>query len=1010
MTFSSRRLVLAGRFPQLASMLCAGWLLAGCSEDPKASNPTNGGAGGGVIPGGAGMGSPSGGNGGGVNGPGAAGSGGTAPPTSGGMGSGGVPASGGTDSGAGAPAQGGTGGGSVDPLAGSGGGSGGGEVSSGEVPVIPFNDGQLKVEICAPHIVRVAYAKAAGFFTRSSLVTAPKVCPGAAWTQTTAGDETTIATSRLQVRVNTKSGAVAFADSAGKAILSEKAGGRVLTPAMVQGEQTFNVRQEWEPNADEALYGLGQHQDNILDVKGHDIELKQYNAQIAIPFLASSRGYGILWDNTSYSKFGDLRPFEPLPGTTGLYVGAADPGAVAPGAGSVSWTGTVPITATGDYQFQTFSSGDVKLWVNDQLVIDHWRQGWLTATDAARVRLTAGQPASIRLQWTSDIAVNAIRLLWKTPAPTSTTSLWSEVGDGSDYYFVYGPELDTVIAGYRQLTGRAPMLPRSAFGLWQSRERYQSAQQVEDTLAGFRSRNIPIDNIVQDWQYWVPTGWGSHQFDPARFPDPAAWIKRIHDVHKAKLMISVWPKFYTGTANYEALRAAGFLYQLNITEQRKDFVGYTFTYYDAFNPAARKMYWDQMNRELFSKGVDAWWMDATEPDIVEGPFLSPTAQLEAFRTHMHPTALGAGSRVLNAYSLVNSQAVYEGQRATAPDQRVFILTRNGFAGQQRYGAVSWSGDVTSTWTALKQQIPAGLSFSISGLPYWTVDSGGFAVPPRFAAATPTAANLEEWRELNTRWFQYATFLPLLRVHGQAPVREMWAFGGDTSPTYLAQLKFNRLRYRLLPYLYSLAGKITHEGGTMLRPLVMDFAADARALQVKDQFLCGPALMVTPVTTYQERMRSVYLPAGSSWFDFWTGSAAAAGAVQVAAPYDAIPVHVRGGSIVPMGPELAYTSEKPADPITLWVYGGANGSFSLYEDDGSTYGYEKGAFSRIPLSWNDATRTLTIGKREGTFPGILAMRTFQVVLVTAGKAVPFSFTPTADKTVAYTGEEVAVPIP
>jgi alpha-D-xyloside xylohydrolase len=394
-------------------------------------------------------------------------------------------------------------------------------------------------------------------------------------------------------------------------------------------------------------------------------------------------------------------------------------------------------------------------------------------------------------------------------------------------------------------------------------------------------------------------------------------------------MISVWPKFYTTTANYTALNNQGFVYKLNVTEGKKDFVGYVFTFYDAFNASARAMYWSQMNTLLFSKGVDAWWMDATEPEIVEGPFTSVAAQINMNQTHLHPTALGSGARVLNAYSVFNSQAVYEGQRAAAPNQRVFILTRNGWAGQQRYSSATWSGDITSTWTAMKKQIPAGQSFSVSGMPYWTLDSGGFAVPPRFAT-NPTTAATDEWRELNTRWFEYATFLPLMRVHGQAPVREIWQFGGDTSPAYAAMLKFDRLRYRLLPYVYSLAGAVTQRAGTILRPLVMDFRSDAAARDIVDQYMFGPAFLVAPVTTYKATTRSVYLPSTTGgWYLFWTGAAAAGGAtVNAPAPFDAMPVYVRAGSIVPLGPELQYTGEKPADPITLYIYAGADGSFTL----------------------------------------------------------------------------------
>jgi alpha-D-xyloside xylohydrolase len=874
-------------------------------------------------------------------------------------------------------------------------------VAGGDVPVLDVDGGQLKIEVCTDSIVRVAFARDPAFFSRPSLAAAPKRCGDANATVASNDTVLTISTPALGIQVDKASGRVAFFDSSGALIVAEKA--RTLTPVMLQGEATSNVRQEWEPNADESLYGLGQRQDGLLDIKGYDLDLKQYNTQVTVPFLVSSRGYGLLWDNTSFSRFGDLRAFDPIPGVTGLYTGAPG-GVVESSTGSVDWQGTVQAPETGDYLFQTYASGDVKLWVNDVLVIDHWRQGWLPYTELARVRLEAGQNVTLRLAWTSDLAVNALRLAWKTPTPEPSTSLWSEVGDGIDYYFVHGPELDQVVAGYRRVTGEAPMMPSWAFGLWQSRERYATQQASLDVVAGYRSRGIPLDVIVQDWQYWTIDAWGSHQFDPTRFPDPDAWIGALHDTHRARLMISVWPKFYPGSANFEELRASGFLYELNLTEQRTDFLGYQFTYYDAFNPAARAMYWAQMQRDLFSRGVDGWWMDATEPDIVEGPYASPEEQLQTYTAHMHPTALGNGARVLNAYSLVNSQAVYEGQRAAAPDQRVFILTRNGFAGQQRYAATTWSGDITSTWTALAKQIPAGLSFSISGIPYWTVDSGGFAVPPRFAQ-NPTADALAEWAELNTRWFEFATFLPLLRVHGQAPVREMWEFGGDTSPSFQAQLKFDRLRYRLQPYLYSLAGQVTHEGASILRPLVMDFRNDPAARAITDQFLLGRALMVSPVTTYRAQSRPVHLPPGG-WYDFWTGAAVAGGqTLEARAPFDEIPVHVRAGSIVPFGPELAYTGEKPADPIVLYVYAGADGAFTLYEDDGLTYGYERGELSRIPITWADATRTLTVGQREGSFPGMLTQRTFQVVLVSPQSPVGFSFDPVAERTLPYTGEAI-----
>jgi alpha-D-xyloside xylohydrolase len=914
--------------------------------------------------------------------------------------------------------------------------------------VVRFNDALLKLEVCAADVVRVAYAKNESFFVRKSLAAEPKHCEATPFDFAEAGGAATLSTSKLKARVDLATGRVSFLDATGAPVLEE--GDRSIMPAIVSGENTQHVRQQWTAADGEALYGLGENQIGLLDIRGYDLDLWQHNGTIVIPFLVSSRGWGVLWDNPSYTRFGDLRPWEPIPaerlidahgrvgGFTGEYYKGIDfkhlvgervdriidiqlsskekkPNSLIyaglpEGNASVRWTGEVDPPVTGDYQFQTFSNSGIKVWIDDKLVINHWRQGWLPWKEIARVRLEAGRRAKIRLEWSKDQNMETVQLLWKPPAattpgaPAPTTSLWSEVGDGVDYYFVFGPELDGVVAGYRRVTGPAPMLPRWALGLWQSRQRYETSKQSLDVVDGFRKRGIPFDTIVQDWFYWKENAWGSQEFDPARFPDPDRWVRDIHAKH-SRVMISVWGKYYPGTKNFEEMRANGFLYHLNLAEGLRDWVGdggYPYTFYDAFNPEAGKLFWSQMNSGIFSKRVDAWWLDAPEPDLL------PTPTLEGQRTHMNPTALGTGARVLNAYSLVNSKTVYEGQRSVAPDQRVFILTRSAFAGQQHYGAAVWSGDISSTWTALRAQIPAGLGLSVSGVPYWSMDIGGFSVPERFATAHPSADDVEEWRELNTRWFQFGTFVPLLRVHGEAPKREMWEFGGESSPAYKAELKFDRVRYRLLPYVYSLAGGVTQEGGTIMRPLVMDFRADAKARDVSDEYMFGPALLISPVTSYKARTRSVYLPAAPGWYDFWSGGVADGGqAIDVSTPYDSIPVHVRAGAIIPTGPEIQYTDEKPADPITLWVYAGADGNFALYEDDGLTYGYEKGAFARIPLHWNDATKTLTIGKREGTFTGMAAQRTFDVVLVAKDKAVGFSFTPKPDKSVKYDGTAVDV---
>jgi alpha-D-xyloside xylohydrolase len=915
--------------------------------------------------------------------------------------------------------------------------------AAGEPFSLDLPGGRLRVEFCTDDIVRVRFAPA-GAAERASLATADRRCLPVTVRRSDTAAAVTLASAKLQARVDKASGAVAFLDATGRTILAEAPQGRRLAPAEVQGERTFHVRQQWQENAGETLHGLGQQQLGLVDLKGYDLDLWQHNATVVVPFLVSSRGYGVLWDNTSYTRFGDVRAWAPIPaallldtqgrpgGLTATYHagssfekpvatrvdaridlklagGLRQPNlriheALPPeGPASVRWEGFVVPETSGDHLLRLYSNGGIKVWVDDRLVVDHWRQGWLPWYDLAKVPLEKGRRHRVKIEWWKDQGMETVQLSWKTPSAEHTTALWSEVGDGVDYFFVHGPELDRVVAGYRRLTGEAPMMPRWAFGLWQSRQRYETQQQSIDAVDGFRSRRIPFDTIVQDWFYWPENAWGSHQFDKARFPDPDGWVKAIH-ARNARLMISVWPKFYPGNANFEALQAKGWLYQPPLSKSYKDWVahGYAYTFYDAFSPGARELFWSQMDRDLFRRGFDAWWMDASEPDLTQ-----PTPELELQKQDMHPTALGTGARMLNAFSLVNSQAIYEGQRKAAPDQRVFILTRSGFAGQQRYASATWSGDITSTWTALRQQIAAGLGFSISGLPYWTMDIGGFSVPSRFSRADAAAEDVEEWRELNARWFEFGAFVPLLRVHGEAPKREMWEMGGESHPSYQAHLKFDRLRYRLLPYVYSLAGAVTHDASTLLRPLVMDFREDAKASRSTDQFLFGPAFLVSPVTTYRARSRSVYLPAGG-WYDFWTGAAVAGGRdLDAPAPYDALPVHVRAGSIVPFGPELQWTAERAADPITLFVYTGASGAFTLYEDDGLSYAYEKGAFSRIPLLWDDATRTLTIGKREGSFPGMLASRRFEVVLVSKAKPVGFSFEARADRGVEYRGEAIAL---
>jgi alpha-D-xyloside xylohydrolase len=849
-------------------------------------------------------------------------------------------------------------------------------------------DGFLTVRVKTDTIVRVTFAKDRAFHGDDMVVVGPRTSIPR-WTLNTTPREIVLSTARLRATITRSDGRVTFADSTGRIVLAESSAGHRLTPAVVQGEETLQVQQTWQAQDDESLYGLGQRQEGTLDIKGYDFDLWQRNTVVHVPFLVSSRGYGLLWDNTAPSRFGDLRPFEPIPPANLLDLSKHS--------GDLGWEGQLVAPVTGEYQFQAYSNGATRVWLADTLRIDHYKQNWATEYDQFKVRLTAGERYPIKV---SNNGGDTLQLSWKTPAPDSATSMWSEAGSGIDYYFVYGPDIDQVIAGYRTLTGRASMLPDWAFGLWQSKNKYDTQKELLDTLAEFRRREIPLDVIVQDWQYWPPDRWGDHQFEASRYPDPTGMIRTIHDRH-ARFMISVWGKFYPVTENFKAMRAIDALYATTIADRTRDWLQHEYAFYDVFNAPARKLFWDQINRALFSRGVDAWWMDATEPDLVQP---SPPT-LESLRRGVGRTAIGPASRVMNAYPLMNSRAVYDGQRSAAPDQRVFILTRSGFAGIQRYATVTWSGDITSTFSTLRKQIAAGLGFSISGTPYWTSDTGGYTMEPRLARARD-GEPLDEWRELNARWFQFSTFCPILRVHGTDRPREMWNIGDETTAVYRTQLEFDRLRYALFPYIYSLAGAVTHDGSTMMRPLVMDFRNDAKARELTDQYMFGPAFLVSPVTEYKARSRAVYLPGGSGWYDFWTGRQHdGAATITADAPLERMPLFVRAGSIIPVGPDQQYTGEKPRDALTLYVYAGRDGQFSLYEDEGRTYGYERGQFSRIPLSWNEAARTLTIGARAGAFPGMPRSRTFNVVMVTREGAAPYAGARAQGRTLRYEGQAV-----
>ncbi len=649
------------------------------------------------------------------------------------------------------------------------------------------------------------------------------------------------------------------------------------------------------------------------------------------------------------------------------------------------------------------SAGYARLWIDGRLLFDRWRQCWNASASYFTLNLEQGRRYPLKIEWIPDGGESYIALRYLTPLDDDEQqriSFWSEVADQIDYYFISGENMDEVISGYRTVTGKAPVMPEWAMGFWQSRQRYTNQEELLDVVREYRKRNIPFDNIVLDWQYWPADKWGDHQFDVTRFPDPDGMIRTLHDDLNARIMISVWPKYYVGTENYEAMKSKGYLYMRNVEMERRDWIGYLSTFYDAFNADARTAFWNQINIALYSRGIDAWWLDATEPDITSN------LPMEERKAMMNPTALGSADRYFNAYSLVQAQGVYEGQRATDPENRVFILTRSAFAGLQRYSAANWSGDIAARWHDMAAQIPCGLNMSMSGIPWWTMDIGGFSVESRYH--NPSPADLDEWRELMTRWHQYGAFVPLFRSHGEFPFREIYNTAPDNHIAYKTMVEYNRLRYRLMPYIYSLAGQAWLNDYTIMRGLTMDFSLDTEVFDIADQYMFGPSLMVNPVTEYKVRSRKVYLPSAYGWYDVRTGRHYAGGTVVEAdAPYEWMPLFAREGSLIPTGPDIQYTGEKEADPLTLWVYAGADGAFELYEDEGDNYNYEDGAYTLIPLTWNEAERTLTIGKREGEYRGMLHERTINVIMVSENRAVKLDFGRPPDKSVKYSGEEIKV---
>jgi alpha-D-xyloside xylohydrolase len=762
--------------------------------------------------------------------------------------------------------------------------------------------GAMALTPYTPRAIRVRYTLKPEFSTQPSLMVVAAPQREARFTLQEMPEQLIFATTEVTIVIDRQSAAFTYYDRHGRLLTREPArGGKTLAPidvvvsdftASIVAEaglsadgvriearnvhtridrQAYHTKLEFEWAEGEALYGLGSHEEGMLNLRGQHQYLYQQNMKAVVPVLVSTRGYGVLLDSYSLMTFHD--------------------------------------DAFGSY-------------------------------------------------------------------------LWGDVAAELDYYFVYGPEFDAIVRELRALTGKAPMLPKWAFGYIQSKERYKTQAELIEVVQEYRRRGLPLDCIVLDWMSWPGELWGQKSLDPDRFPDPDQMMADLHALH-ARLMISIWPIMRPGGANWQEMHDQGALLGNQAT-------------YNAFDAPARALYWRQANEGLFTHNIDAWWCDCTEPfeaDWNGAVKPEPEARL---RINTDEAKRYLDPAYINAYSLLHSQGIYEGQRGVTSTKRVVNLTRSAYMGQQRYGAITWSGDIAATWETLRKQIAEGLNFCVTGSPYWTVDVGAFFVKRRpdlwfWCGEYDLGVDDLGYRELFVRWFQYATFLPMLRAHGTDTPRELWRFGEPGDPMFEALVKFLCLRYRLLPYIYSLAAWTTHHDYTILRLLAFDFRDDPATYAIRDQFMFGPAFLVCPVTQPMyytanstpvadvARARAVYLPAGCDWWDFWTDARLAGGQTIVAkADLATMPLYVRAGSIIAMTAPMQYVDEQPDAVIELHIFPGRDGRFQLYEDAGDGYDYEQGAFATIDIEWQEATNRLVLGERNGAFPGMLAQRVFRVV--------------------------------
>ncbi len=772
----------------------------------------------------------------------------------------------------------------------------------------------------------------------------------------------------ISLTYNKQTKLITFRDAKGRVLLSETA--RTLQPSTVQGEPTYRATLHIDSPKDEFLYGLGQFQDGYLNVRGLSRRLTQVNTQIAIPFVYSSRGFGLLWNNYGMTNFNpaDSRVALSREGSAGeksvVNVTSTEGGKQEVRQNN-RFAATLNIPESGRYAL-LLDVGQ-KMARTHHLAIDgktvmEMKNLWLPPTASAIVELEAGEHQLLAQLERDDRPV-----LYYNKVKDETV-FDSPVAESVDYT-VFAGEADEVIASYRKLTGEVPMLPDWAMGYIHCRERFHSQEQILETARRFRQEKLPMDVMVQDWQYWGKYGWNAMRFDENHYPDPKKLVDELHQMD-ARLMLSVWSKIDPQSEVGKQMERDGHYIK-------------NTTWIDFFNPKAAASYWKNFSERLLQPyGIDAWWQDATEPenDDLEGrKVMDNTIPGEVFR---------------NVYPLLVSETVYEGSRQDKADKRTMILTRSGFPGIQRYAAVLWSGDVGNDWETLRRQIAGGLGLMATGIPWWTYDAGGFFRPRN-------QYQDEAFHECFLRWLQISTFLPLMRVHGYMTNTEFWNYGEEV--TRLSR-KALELRYRLLPYIYSANADIAMQGGTLMRPLVMDYRTDVEALSQNYQYMFGPSLLVAPIVEPGVKQWSVYLPQHEGgWYDLHTGKLAArrGGETTVQVSPEYVPVFVKAGSILPLAEVRQHVSEALDAPWEIRIYPGADGHYTVYEDEGVNYNYEKGASATFTMQWNDAKNRLTIQARKGAYPGMTDKK-LRIV-----KVNPHTGEAETGKEIVYTGKKQVI---